>query len=169
MEWSETQCNNVFDNCNACKETSSATIFVAIASFVTSIVQLTTDIQRSTVEGDLNCQRFMGIATGIFGFISTLSALETYAEGCGNNFSETLEIEGVQVEMDYSFGPALICLLVATILKVFDVVCHLAIITPFTQRSSRADEMYELNRDKRRELMSEVESSEGGTTLSTEK
>ena len=80
-----------------------------------------TDFQRSTRKGDLNCQKFMALLTGIIGTITNLIALSSYADLCYTNLPESYN----GVDMDYRLGPAFNCLLVATILKPIDVIIHL--------------------------------------------
>lgn len=82
---------------------------------------LMTDFQRSTRKGDLNCQKFMAIFTGILGTITNLTALSSYSAECYTNLPE--EYFGLQ--MTYHLGPAFNCMLVATILKPIDVLIHL--------------------------------------------
>ena len=81
---------------------------------------LMTDFQRSTRKGDLNCQKFMAILTGILGTITNLIALSSYSAECYTNLPENY----LGFEMTYHLGPAFNCMLVATILKPFDVLIH---------------------------------------------
>ena len=53
-----------------------------------------TDIQRSTRKGDLNCQKFMGVLTGILGTISGILSLKLYADGCFRNLPDTTAAGG---------------------------------------------------------------------------
>mmetsp|Transcript_15653 Transcript_15653/g.21958 ORF Transcript_15653/g.21958 Transcript_15653/m.21958 type:complete len:128 (+) Transcript_15653:574-957(+) len=85
------------------------------------------DIQRSTPRGDLNCQKFFGIATGTIGFFSTLYSIGTYLGSCRDNLP-TENIAGEDIE--YGLGPALLCLIVATFLKVIDVIIHILVPVP---------------------------------------
>ena len=80
-----------------------------------------TDFQRSTRKGDLNCQKFMAILTGIIGTITNLIALSTYSAECYTNLPDQF----LGLEMDYYLGPAFKCMLAATILKPVDVLIHL--------------------------------------------
>lgn len=80
-----------------------------------------TDFQRSTRKGDLNCQKFMAILTGIIGTITNLTALSAYASECYTNLPD----EYAGQSMSYHLGPAFNLMLIATILKPFDVLIHL--------------------------------------------
>ena len=117
--WDEHDC--IYEYCHECKDACSSTYNAVIVSLVTSVPQLLTDIQRSTRRGDLNCQKVMGVVTGIIGTLSSLSSLSLYADGCLNNLP-TIDASGDKIS--YTFGAGFACLLLATLLKPFDVLVH---------------------------------------------
>lgn len=117
--WDEHDC--VYDYCHDCKDACASTYNAVIVSLITSLPQLLTDIQRSTRRGDLNCQKVMGVVTGIIGTLSSLSSLSLYADGCLNNLP-TSDVSGNSIT--YTFGPGFACLLLATLLKPIDVIVH---------------------------------------------
>jgi hypothetical protein len=124
------QAGNELGFCEECRNECDAAVGVAIVSLVTILPTITTDIQRSTRKGDMNCQKFMGILTGVLGFFSTMAALSTYAGGCYRNLPT--EYNGITI--DYSLGPGFICLLVATALKVIDVVANVFLpVVPYVE------------------------------------
>lgn len=129
--WSTSDCDRADDDgfsdfCNDCKDASAGTVSTAIMSLITNIPQMTTDLQRSIVGGDVNCQKFMGMATGILGTITTLSAISEWKAGCYDSIPDHLDGSDV----DISFGAAFYCIVFATILKVFDTICHFLIPMP---------------------------------------
>ena len=65
--------------CLSCKDVSTGTASFIVISLLTQIVQITTDLQRSTPFGDVNCQKMMGFATSMLGMFSGLIALTTFA------------------------------------------------------------------------------------------
>jgi hypothetical protein len=90
---------------------------------ITQVFQMTTDLQRTTRYGDLNCQKAMGMITGVYGFWSTMSAMRRFLEACAWNMQgdATLALAGggsVAVEIDFRAGVGFYLLLVATALKV---------------------------------------------------
>jgi hypothetical protein len=87
----------------------------------TGFPTISTDLQRSTRKGDLNCQKFMAILTGTIGTITNLIALSSYSAECFTNLPDSL----YGYDMDYYLGPAFNCMLAATILKPVDVLIHL--------------------------------------------
>ena len=130
--WDDHDC--VFDYCHQCKNACASTYNAVIVSLVTSVPQLLTDIQRSTRRGDLNCQKVMGVVTGIIGTLSSLSSLSLYANGCLNNLPTS---DNLGDSITYSFGPGFVCLLLATLLKPFDVLVHF--VTPVVREEDTFD------------------------------
>uniref|UniRef100_A0A6U3A1P7 Uncharacterized protein n=2 Tax=Lotharella globosa TaxID=91324 RepID=A0A6U3A1P7_9EUKA len=96
-------------------------------ALITSIPQLTTDVQRSHPEGDLNCQKVFGVVTGILGFVTTLAAINTFVGDCQRNLTSTDPNGG---HITYTFGPSLILLTLATFAKLLDVTIHLILPLP---------------------------------------
>ena len=134
MRWNSASCDEIGviakDYCLECKDSSDASVGVAIVSLITILPTITTDIQRSTVRGDMNCQKFMGIFTGVLGCVSTIAALSAYAGACFKNLPEEFNTHTIE----YKYGPGFVCLLFATILKVFDIICHVIMpVEPFDE------------------------------------
>lgn len=163
IEWDAADCAATLgETCSACKDTASATTSVVIISLITAVVQLTTDVQRSTRAGDVNCQRAVGIFTGFLGLFTTLSSLSSFEEGCRRDLpsltSVVIDGNAILVEgVDYDLGPSFICLFVATTLKIVDVVCHLTVTTPAPKRREGAEELFEMKRDDLEDLLTSLE------------
>ncbi len=68
----------------------------------------------------------MGIVTGILGFLSTLAALNTFADTCFRSLDSNLD----ELTVTKTPGAAFILLLVATILKAVDIWAHLIVPVP---------------------------------------
>jgi len=117
--------------CSDCETACQSTYMVAIMALVTSIPQLTTDIQRSTIEGDVNCQKFLGIFTGLLGTATTLASLSTFADGCHANLPEGDFLN--MGEVSWALGPSFVILLLATLLKPLDVIFHCIVPVPVTK------------------------------------
>lgn len=124
--WENTNCTllnpSIRDYCNECHQACEATISVTIINFITSLPTITTNLKRSTPEGDLNCSKFMSILTGIIGTITTLSSISLFLDGCFRHLPEET-IDGRTIE--YSYGPGLICIIIPQILKPLDVLVNL--------------------------------------------
>jgi len=133
-------------DCARCKNAAEAAVSLAVSSAITQVFQMTTALQRTTRYGDLNCQKLFGIATGIYGFFSTLESLRGFRRNCGlqddlppwgrsTNVKVVVvdaagnETEG-KVDVKMLPGLAFTLLFVAVVLKAFDVFCHLIVPTP---------------------------------------
>jgi len=120
-----------------------------MASNVTVIMtQYHKDLQRSTPEGDLNCQKFFGIVTGIIGFSTTIAAILSYTQDCRDNLPD--RFLNTDEEIDYELGPALICLIIATFLKIIDLIVHVIMPVPIrgNLKNSNASEEVQVNEVK---------------------
>ncbi|CAE7569301.1 unnamed protein product [Symbiodinium microadriaticum] len=120
IRWDDNDCNEGY--CSDCKDACASSITTAIIALITCIPTLQTDLQRSTIKGDLNCQKFMGMFTGFVGTMSTLIALSSYADGCYRNLPDE---DPRGSEIVWYLGPGFTCLLVATLLKPIDFLIHL--------------------------------------------
>jgi hypothetical protein len=120
LQWSDGDCPNSY--CEDCQDACNSSISSVIIALITCIPTIQTDLQRSTVKGDLNCQKIMGMFTGLMGTISTLIALSAYADGCYRNLPDN---DGAGNNIVWELGPGFSCLLVATLLKPIDFLIHL--------------------------------------------
>lgn len=120
--WDDIDCSEGFfsNDCNNCADAAESTTSTAILGIITTIPSIMTNVQRSTRAGDLNCQKFMALFTGLLGGLSTLSTLATYADNCWNISSgETSHM-----------GPGFVLQMFGTILKFFDIFFHAFLQTP---------------------------------------
>lgn len=127
--------NDCGQYCSDCDSANAAAEKVAIIGFITAFPQLFTDIQRSTWKGDLNCQKVMGIVTGLFGFFSTLAALSAYNEACGRK----LPTEMGTLELEWRVASSWILIFFAIIMKPIDAIIHCSVPTPVYKRQEGYD------------------------------
>jgi fluoride ion exporter CrcB/FEX len=124
--WESSNCTHLNpstrDYCEECNRACDATIPVAIINFLTSLPTISTNLKRSTREGDLNCSKFMALLTGIIGTITTLSSVSLFLDGCFRHLPEETS-DGRLIS--YSYGPGLICIVIPQILKPMDVLVNL--------------------------------------------
>jgi len=122
------------ETCQACQDAVGATSTWAITSLLTQTVQVATDLQRTTPFGDVNCQKVMGVVTGLYGLISGLMALADFANHCWRTQPRTFSIstypEVGTIESSFEAGPGTILIAIATVLKIVDVICHALVPTP---------------------------------------
>lgn len=117
--------------CRSCGATAMASVTFAIMGAITQIPQMTTDLQRSTTFGDVNCQATMGAVTSFFGTYSTLASLATFSQSCYRNFpAKMVSQEGLELDYEWSLGLGYYCIVVATVLKLWDAFSHVFVPTP---------------------------------------
>jgi len=119
--------------CQDCKDASSDSIPTAIMGVITYLPSIATDLQRSTREGDINCQKFAGIFSGILGTVTTLSAVGTYVDACHNGLADNT------VNIDWVLGPGLAFLFLSAAMKPFDAIFHLILPTPLEKQADDYD------------------------------
>jgi hypothetical protein len=123
--WRSTDCEDGY--CNDCKTVCLESISFAAMNLITSIPNIKGAIERSTVNGDRNCEKNFQLITGAVGFFTSLASLTVYADGCARNLPDEL-ISGHSI--DYEFGPGFICLLIATLLLPFNFFANLLLPVP---------------------------------------
>jgi len=123
--------------CDKCEEQLSSTTSFIFLSIVTQIPQLTTDLQRTTAFGDVNCQKTFGTITGIFGALSGMATMVSFANACWNDLPTTLvlnntytDYQAIPVPITWEGGTGWTLMLIAVMLKIFDVFCHFIVPTP---------------------------------------
>jgi hypothetical protein len=105
---------------------------------------------------DLNCQKFVGSALSTFSLIMSLSTYVGYNNQCFESFYDgkiffDAEDTGVDIESQAAFvanfhweaGNGLICLSVATCIKVVDILVNVLVPTPTITRNRKEQEEYE--------------------------
>lgn len=123
--WSDIDCSAAFDpdQCQDCSDAAQGTITTAVVGVVTTIPTIQTDFQRSTQRGDLNCQKFMALFTGLAGGLSSMATLLAFSQNCWR-------VSGYDTEP----GPGWTLQMIGTILKFLDIIFHLMLPTPPTIR-----------------------------------
>jgi len=111
--------------CKQCKE-NVLPVGSLILSILTQLPTLTTNFQRSTVYGDVNCQATMGAVTNLFSFATSMISLIGFRFACWRDLPRSIYGKEVQWELGIGFR----CLMVATLIKVLDAACHLLLPTP---------------------------------------
>mmetsp|Transcript_31548 Transcript_31548/g.94405 ORF Transcript_31548/g.94405 Transcript_31548/m.94405 type:complete len:268 (-) Transcript_31548:268-1071(-) len=146
------------EHCGECAAVSGSMVVSLFLSVITYLPTLFTDILRMYPNYDANCQKAFGF---IFAFFSLGMAINTwfkYRNNCVNSFYDGLVPQDAQglvlakayadeavswYDFDWTEGPGLICLLVATYLKIIDIVCHFLLPTPSITRDHREQAEYE--------------------------
>jgi len=125
--------------CEHCKDNivSKASI---ILSLLLQVPTITTDLQRMTIFGDVNCQASMGFITNGFSLFTTLYTLLSFRAACFTHLPA--EIDGVALE--WGVGAGFSCLMVAAFMKAVDCICHFCVPTPSARWIKPPDNITEL-------------------------
>ncbi|CAE7734230.1 unnamed protein product, partial [Symbiodinium sp. CCMP2456] len=121
--------------CEGCQKSAASTVSFAIMGIITQIPQMTTDLQRSTRFGDVNCQATMGAITSFWGTFSGLTSLTSFSYSCWRRFPRLVRDKVGEIEYKWSMGPGFACMLIATILKLWDAVAHATVPTPTARQT----------------------------------
>jgi len=126
--------------CTSCEESSLDTISFIWMSVATQAFQITSDLQRLTPYGDMNCQKLLGWTTSVLGLCTGLSAIFSFLGGCWRHFPPSLTFdEGygdlpVRAVATRSIGRGCALMMLAVFLKIVDAACHLAVQVPGVKR-----------------------------------
>jgi len=135
--------NLTFDDptahCTDCADVSESTTLFIILSIVTQISQISSDVQRSTRYGDINCQKLWAVLTSTFGFVTGIQSLRTFAFSCWRNLPSTYTVLlpgglPITVEAEWTGSVGFFLMAIGISLKAFDVFCHLIVPTPQERR-----------------------------------
>jgi hypothetical protein len=110
--------------CETCVAVANSLQFAAIFTLLPQLGQITTDVQRSTRAGDVNCQKVWGIVTGIVGFASAVFSLSGFRYACWD-----IADNHTMLYTMYP-GPGWILTFIVVVLKNYDLVLHVAMPVP---------------------------------------
>jgi hypothetical protein len=111
--------------CENCRDdlVPKSTLIVGI---LTQLPTIATDLQRATRFGDVNCQATLGFLTNVVSLVSTMTALLAFRWSCWHVMPDTLG----NATMEWHLGIGFRCLILATLIKVFDAAFHAIVPTP---------------------------------------
>jgi hypothetical protein len=134
--WNSADCESLStsDFCDNCKSSCLGSVSMVVMNFITMLPNVKGCIARSTRKGDSYCEKNFAIITGVIGFISTLSAISVYVQGCQNSLPN--KIGGVDI--DYTTGPGLACLATATFFQPINIIGNL--LTPVVDEDENGKE-----------------------------
>ena len=113
--------NNDQNVCNNCALSFLGTVTTGFLGVFSMIPQMITNLQRSTEQGDFNCQKWLGMVNVLIALFSTLYGLLMFYHNCYRHIINALQN---QSDTDVHLGSAYICLIIATLLKPFDFWAH---------------------------------------------
>jgi len=95
-----------------------------ITSLVTYLPSLTTNCQRSTRFGDVNCQSTLGVVGNCLGLITGLTTLLAFRAICYSDMASQFP------DMSWHLGFGFRAMIFATLLKAVDMLCHALVPAP---------------------------------------
>jgi hypothetical protein len=144
------------DQCSSCEDVSGGLITTLIISLITILPTIFTDVLRMYPNYDLNCQKFVGSTISTFSLIMSLSTYLGYNNQCFESFydgtiffdadSNVVNNESQAAflaNFDWEAGNGLICIFVATFIKVVDILANVLVPTPTITRNRKEQEEYE--------------------------
>mmetsp|Transcript_7661 Transcript_7661/g.18770 ORF Transcript_7661/g.18770 Transcript_7661/m.18770 type:complete len:391 (-) Transcript_7661:134-1306(-) len=174
------------DDCNACDEASGGLMTAVVMAALLTLPNICTDFLRMYPNYDLNCQKFFGSILNLLSMMSSLYAWAGYAKMCFKSFNDETEValvdtsnatamNLVSIISNPSFtiptislaflwrpGNGLVCVVLATFLKIFDIVVMLMIPTPELAHNKLLQEEYEaLYAEEKEEKESPQNAEEG--------
>lgn len=153
--------------CHGCADTSAGLVGTLIVSAITYLPSFFTDILRMYPNYDVNCQKAFASFVTLASMIMSIYTWVGYMESCFSVFYDGVvpynmqgeaispedframsDVEkrlSILVRMDYEWkaGPGLICVVVATGLKLVDILCNMVLKTPTITRNRKEQEEYE--------------------------
>jgi len=120
------------EKCSKCQESSASFHVAAVAGALSKLGQLGTDFTRSRQKEDVNCQKILGVVSGIVGGIATIFALQQYSDVCFNNLPEELisPQTGETIGVEVTAGAGFILTLLITIGAFIDGFAHILVPCP---------------------------------------
>jgi len=131
MEWEEF-CNHTNPNadsssgCQDCSDNSEVFFTTVIATTLSKVGQLTTDLTRSNGKEDVACQKVFGALVPIVGVITSIWALQAYGEACHDNIPD--QIFGASVHPSHGIG--FIFEVMATVMGIIDIFFNFVVPLP---------------------------------------
>ena len=150
--------------CSGCAEESVGLVSTLILSLITYFPNIFTGVTRMYYNYDVNCQKMFGTLSTLFSLFLSFYTWQRYINSCFSVFYEGIipygfhgqalapeEVDEVEerwkimVSLEYAWraGPGLICVVMATFLKIVDLLCNMMVPTPTITRKREEQEEYE--------------------------
>lgn len=136
VSWSDSDCDlnlGESDTCQQCKDAATGALTLAIASLVSNVPTLLTDLRRRNADQDTNCDKFLAIFTATLGFCTATSTVAEFSLSCYDN------LNGGEVE--WELGSAFICLIMVVWMKPVNAFLHYLVPTPPRTRAPLHNEL----------------------------
>jgi len=122
----QSESQELTNTCNECKKNllPVSTLFFSIFG---QLPTMATNLQRTTRFGDVNCQSTMGVFSNLISLFSSMATLLAFRMSCKDALPTT--ILG-NVTLTWSMGLGYQLVILGTVVKVLDMVCHCLVPTP---------------------------------------
>eukprot|EP00927_Polykrikos_kofoidii_P020749 TRINITY_DN19889_c0_g1_i1.p1 TRINITY_DN19889_c0_g1~~TRINITY_DN19889_c0_g1_i1.p1 ORF type:complete len:399 (+),score=60.56 TRINITY_DN19889_c0_g1_i1:87-1283(+) len=126
--WGDGACTGNGTMRETCEECNANQIAIPtlIMAAISQVPTMATNLQRSTRFGDVNCQKTLGILSNVLGFVGSFASMMSFRQACYTDMPETID----DVKLEWRLGAGFRCVLIATLIKVVDAVCHAFVPTP---------------------------------------
>lgn len=144
--------------CDICADASSGLVVTSIVAVITYLPSIFTNILRLYYSYDVNCQKTMGIVSNLFSVSLSLYTWWGYRNKCFSALFDGIlffdkdwapvmsndeKVALFYIDFGWGPGPGYICVIVATFLKIIDIVCHVLLTTPTITRDLQEQVDYE--------------------------
>jgi len=134
--------------CKDCRAAAQACISSVVIGLLMAIPTLLSDFARSREHEDSNTEKILGAFGGLYGAIADLVSLYSYADGCAEDMPNTItRANGDVIEVHWTEGLGLKCLVAATFLLLIDGLIHLLVPTPVRCQYPEDEEENEENEE----------------------
>ena len=162
------------EQCGTCESSSHGLVTSIIFSCILIIPSITTDIIRMYPNYDVNCQKFLGSIIASASLLASIITFVKYNGECFASFydgnlyfdrnNSTLASFSTQsavlVDVAWTPGNGLICIYVATVLKIVDILANVIVPTPTITRDHQEQLEYEEQHLKEQRVEREDENEE---------
>lgn len=147
------------EQCQSCADSSSGLITTLVMSVISVLPTITTDVLRMYPNYDVNCQKFFGTIISTISMLLSILTYYKYTNECFSVFYEGVvpyylnqtvatgeffdDEPIVETYFGWTAGPGVICMFVATGLKIIDIIAMLMVPTPQITRDHELQKEYE--------------------------
>jgi len=147
------------ENCNACEDISDNMVISLMISVVSFLPSFFPEQLRMYSGYDVNCIKVYLTILGAITFLLNLNVIISYTAICGQSFYDGTVLYDAQgnvlppdtpegdaffvMEISWTWGWGLIMLVLATGLKLVDLLCNCCVPTPAVTRDRREQDIYE--------------------------
>jgi len=128
---SEVTNSNYTTQCDDCKAQALGFHVAAITNIISKVGQYATDLTRSRVDYDVNCQKAFGMISGTYSSMMTIYMLSFYAAACANELpKQFFDPLGHEYTATSTYGIGFFLCLIGQFFGLFDAFVHCLVPCP---------------------------------------